>query len=158
IARDAARTLLERSGVRQIDIALTLGSGWSDAVEHLGAPLASIPATDVPGFRPSPVAGHHGELSVFRTPAGQHLLVLGARTHLYEGHGVGAVVHGVRVAAAAGARTMVLTNGAGGLHPDLAPGTPILISDHINLTARSPLTGAEFVDLTDLYSPNLRDL
>ena len=69
-----------------------------------------------------------------------------------------AVVHGVRTAAAAGASTMVLTNGCGGLNPDWAPGTPVLISDHLNLTGRSPLEGATFQDLTDLYSSRLRDL
>ena len=67
-------------------------------------------------------------------------------------------MHGVRTAAAAGCRTIVLTNGCGGLNPAWAPGTPVLISDHINLTATSPIEGANFVDLTDLYSPRLRDL
>jgi purine-nucleoside phosphorylase len=84
--------------------------------------------------------------------------VLGARTHLYEGRGVRAVAHGVRVAAAAGCSTVVLTNGCGGLDPAWRPGTPVLISDHINLTGTSPLEGATFVDLTDLYSPRLRAL
>src|SRR5690606_36463378 len=60
--------------------------------------------------------------------------------------------------AAAGASTMVLTNGAGGVDPAFAPGSPVLISDHINLTATSPIEGAHFVDLTDLYSSELRDL
>ena len=68
------------------------------------------------------------------------------------------VVHSVRTAAATGAKVMVLTNGAGGLHPEWAPGTPVLIRDHINLTAASPLEGATFVDLTDLYSSRLRAL
>ena len=68
-----------------------------------------------------------------------------------------AVVHGVRTAAATGAKTMVLTNGAGGVNPAFRPGHPVLISDHINLTAASPIEGANFVDLTDLYSPRLRD-
>jgi purine-nucleoside phosphorylase len=68
------------------------------------------------------------------------------------------VVHSVRTAAAAGATTMILTNGAGGFKPTWHPGQPVLISDHINLTADSPLEGATFVDLTDLYSSRLRDL
>ena len=66
------------------------------------------------------------------------------------------VVHSVRTAAAAGAKVMVLTNGAGGIKDHWTPGTPVLISDHINLTADSPLEGATFVDLTDLYSSRLR--
>jgi len=71
---------------------------------------------------------------------------------------VRAVVHGVRTAAAAGCRTIVITNGCGGLREEWAPGTPVLISDHINLTAESPIEGANFVDLTDLYSERLREL
>jgi len=68
------------------------------------------------------------------------------------------VVHGVRTAAAAGVRSIILTNGCGGLNPDWTPGTPVLISDHLNLTATSPIEGANFVDLTDLYSSRLRDV
>jgi purine-nucleoside phosphorylase len=68
------------------------------------------------------------------------------------------VVHSVRTAAATGAKTMILTNGAGGIRETWKPGTPVLISDHINLTANSPLEGATFIDLTDLYSTRLRDL
>jgi purine-nucleoside phosphorylase len=93
-----------------------------------------------------------------RLPNGKHALVIGARTHYYEGHGVRRVVHSVRTAAATGAKTMVLTNGAGGIKETWTPGTPVLISDHINLTADSPLEGATFVDLTDLYSSRLREI
>jgi purine-nucleoside phosphorylase len=64
----------------------------------------------------------------------------------------------VRTAVAAGASVVVLTNGCGGLKPTYAPGQPVLISDHINLTATSPIVGPHFVDLTDLYSTRLRAL
>ena len=87
---------------------------------------------------------------------GRRALVYGTRTHFYEGRGVRAVVHAVRTAKAAGCSTIVLTNGCGGLNPAWGPGTPVLISDHINLTAASPLEGPTFVDLTDLYSARLR--
>jgi len=80
------------------------------------------------------------------------------RTHLYEGSGVRSVVHGVRVSAATGCRVAVLTNGCGGLRKAWVPGTPVLICDHVNLTATSPIEGAHFVDLTDLYSSRLRAL
>ena len=96
--------------------------------------------------------------SVAIADTGRRALVYGTRTHFYEGKGVRAVVHAVRTAAAAGCRTIVLTNGCGGLNPAWTPGTPVLISDHLNLTATSPIEGANFVDLTDLYSPRLRDL
>ena len=86
------------------------------------------------------------------------MLVLVGRIHAYEGHDLRHVVHPVRTACAAGVRTVVLTNAAGGLRADFAVGQPVLISDHLNLTARSPLVGAQFVDLVDAYSPRLRAL
>src|SRR5699024_6417640 len=90
-------------------------------------------------------------------PAGPNrVLVMLGRTHLYEDRGVDPVAHGVRTAAAAGCRAVVLTNAAGGLRDGLNVGQPVMISDHINMTARSPLVGADFVDLTELYSPRLR--
>lgn len=158
IAQQAARVVAERTGVDQHDIALTLGSGWGKAADELGETVAVIPAEEVPGFSRSAVAGHSGTLRSIRLESGHHALIIGARTHFYEGHGVRRVVHSVRTAAATGAKVMVLTNGAGGLHPEWAPGTPVLIRDHINLTAASPLEGATFVDLTDLYSSRLRAL
>jgi purine-nucleoside phosphorylase len=90
--------------------------------------------------------------------SGRRALVYGTRTHFYEGRGVRAVVHAVRTAAAAGCKAIVLTNGCGGLNPARGPGTTVLIRDHINLTAHSPIEGANFVDLTDLYSPRLREV
>lgn len=158
LAAAAAQTLAERTGIARHDMAITLGSGWKSAADLIGEVVADIPAEDVPGFTASGVAGHSGRLRSIRLANGKHVLVIGARTHLYEGKGVAAVVHGVRTAAAAGARTLILTNGAGGLNPAWTPGEPVLIRDHINLTATSPIVGAEFVDLTDLYSPRLRDV
>ncbi|QGH70291.1 purine-nucleoside phosphorylase [Pseudactinotalea sp. HY158] len=161
LAQDAARVILDAAGLDRVDIALVLGSGWGGAADVLGETVVELPAGEVPGFAASGVPGHSGTLRVVRFAAGadgsaRHALVLGARTHFYEGRGVRAVAHGVRCAAAAGATTVVLTNGCGGLDPEWAPGTPVLISDHLNLTAASPLEGATFVDLTDLYSSRLR--
>jgi len=158
LARRAADAIADASGVARHQIAITLGSGWKTAADHLGETVAEIPAHEIPGFRASKVVGHSGVIRSVRMTDGAHALVIGARTHYYEGHGTDAVVHGVRTAAAAGASVMVLTNGAGGLKDGWTPGAPVLISDHINLTAVSPLTGATFVDLTDLYSQRLRDL
>ncbi|MGQ1797868.1 purine-nucleoside phosphorylase [Kocuria oceani] len=158
LAQEAAEALRRATGVDTHDIALTLGSGWGQAAELIGETVAEVPATEIPGFTPPALEGHVGTLRSVRTPAGRHALVIGARTHYYEGRGLRAVVHGVRTAAAAGAGTMILTNGCGGLNPAWGPGTPVLISDHLNLTGRSPLEGATFVDLTDLYSPRLRGL
>ncbi|WP_375141846.1 purine-nucleoside phosphorylase [Zhihengliuella sp.] len=158
LAAEAAAAISEATGVDSHDVALVLGSGWGGAADLLGETTHTIPADQLPGFHAPAVAGHVGTVRSVLTPSGRRILVLGARTHFYEGRGVRAVVHGVRTAAAAGCRTVVLTNGCGGLNPAWTPGTPVLISDHINLTASSPLEGATFVDLTDLYSPRLREL
>lgn len=154
----AAAVLRERFDVEGIDVGLVLGSGWSAGIDRLGEPVAECELADLPGFSPPVVAGHGGRLLIVRTPRGRTAAVLTGRTHLYEGRGVDAVVHGVRTLAAAGAREVVLTNGCGGLHRDVPPGTPVLLSDHINLTGATPLVGPRFVDLTDAYAPRLRDL
>lgn len=158
IAAAAAADIARLSGVERHDIAVTLGSGWGRAAELIGDETASFPATEVVGFSKPALEGHVGTLRSVRTPGGKNVLVIGARTHYYEGHGVRRVVHSVRTAAATGATTMILTNGAGGIRDTWKPGQPVLISDHINLTADSPLEGATFIDLTDLYSQRLRDL
>lgn len=158
LAAEAASSLTQRLGVEKLDAAIVLGSGWSTAAAGLGETLGEVSLADLPGFAAPVVAGHGGTVRALRTPAGRVVALFTGRTHLYEGRGAHAVVHGVRTAAAAGAGRLVLTNGCGGLNPAWGPGTPVLISDHINLTATSPLEGATFVDLTDLYSSRLRDL
>ena len=155
-AQEAAGELRRRTGVMRHDVALVLGSGWLPAVAALGEPTAEISTVDLPGFTTSAVAGHAGTVLSVQA-ADRRLLVFAGRTHLYEGRGVRAVVHGVRTAAAAGCRAIVLTNGCGGLRESWSPGTPVLIRDHINLTGTSPIEGATFVDLTDLYSSRLRE-
>jgi purine-nucleoside phosphorylase len=157
LAADAAAVLAEKTGVPSHDVALVMGSGWLPAVDALGDATAELSTTDLPGFAPPAVEGHAGKVRSVRA-GDRNLLVFLGRTHYYEGRGVAAVVHGVRTAAAAGCRTIVLTNGCGGLKESWQPGTPVLISDHINLTATSPIEGANFVDLTDLYSSRLRAL
>lgn len=154
-AARAAAVITERSGVDGHDVAVVLGSGWGAAADVIGEPRAEVALTDLPGFAAPAVAGHRGTLRSVRRGENDCLLFLG-RTHLYEGRGVDAVAHTVRTAAAAGCSRVVLTNGCGGLDPAWAPGTVVLISDHLNLTATSPLRGAQFVDLTDLYSPRMR--
>ncbi|WP_197374243.1 purine-nucleoside phosphorylase [Mycolicibacterium baixiangningiae] len=157
VARHAAAAIRDRTGVDQHDVAVVLGSGWAPAVEALGTPTAAVPMAELPGFTPPTAAGHGGQaLSV--AIGGHRVLVLVGRIHAYEGHDLRHVVHPVRAACAAGVRTVVLTNAAGGLRADFAVGQPVLISDHLNLTGRSPLVGAEFVDLVDAYSPRLRAL
>jgi len=139
------------------DVAVVMGSGWAPAADAFGAAEASVAIGELPGFAAPTAVGHGGEVRSVRVGDRKVLLFLG-RTHLYEGRGVEPVVHGVRTAAAAGVKTVVLTNAAGGVNPAYGVGQPVLLSDHINLTATSPLVGANFVDLTDLYSSRLRAL
>ncbi len=156
-ASAAAARLAELTGVASHDVAVVLGSGWAPAADRLGAAEVELSFTALPGFLPPAVDGHAGRLRSV-VVRGRRVLVLLGRTHLYEGHGTDAVVHGVRVAAAAGCRAVVLTNAAGGVREGLRVGQPVLVSDHLNLTACSPLSGARFVDLVDLYSARLRAL
>jgi purine-nucleoside phosphorylase len=158
IAAQAAVQIAERTGVASHDLALTLGSGWARAADLIGETTATLPASEILGFSAPALAGHVGTIRSILLPTGKRALVIGARTHYYENHGVRRVVHSVRTAAATGAKTMILTNGAGGIRESWKPGTPVLISDHINLTGDSPLEGATFIDLTDLYSARLRAL
>lgn len=141
-----------------IDVALVLGSGWSAGADELGELVAEEPLEMVPGFSKPVVSGHGGAVRVVRTRGGKTAAVFTGRTHFYEGRGVAPVVHGVRTAAAWGAKQLVLTNGCGGLNPDWAPGTVVLLKDHINLTGATPLVGANFVDMTEAYSKRLREL
>ncbi|PRY51924.1 purine-nucleoside phosphorylase [Geodermatophilus tzadiensis] len=156
LARTAADDLGSALGEGH-DTAVVMGSGWAPAADAFGPADSVVGMGELPGFAVPTAHGHGGEIRSVRVGRRKVLLFLG-RTHLYEGRGVDVVAHGVRTAAAAGVRTVVLTNAAGGLSPDHRVGQPVLISDHLNLTARSPLVGATFVDLTDLYSARLRGL
>lgn len=156
-ADQAAREFAARTGVPRYDVAIVMGSGWLPAVDALGDSDAEVSFTDLPGFAAATAAGHRGTVRSLDCGGVRTMVFLG-RTHLYENRDVDAVAHGVRTAAAAGCRAVILTNGCGGLRAEWSPGTPVLIRDHINLTGLSPLAGATFVDLTDLYSPRLRAL
>lgn len=162
-AASAAR-LAELTGRSRHDIAVVLGSGWAPAADALGTGT-QVPMADLGGFPEPTVPGHLAAVRSLDLGQQAALIFLG-RTHLYEGHSPATVVHGVRTAIAAGCQTIVLTNAAGGIQAGLRPGQPVLISDHLNLTGRSPLTGppppagyqSRFTDLTDLYSARLREL
>jgi len=165
LAAAAASELARRSGLDRHDAVVVLGSGWAAAADELGELVADTPLGDLPGF-PAPTVAGHLNLARSVTIAAVRVLVLGGRSHLYEGHPVSTVVHGVRTAIAAGCRTVILTNAAGGFNPQWPVGQPVLISDHLNLTGTSPMIGpppppdkaARFVDLTEVYSGRLRNL
>ncbi len=164
-AEAAASRLAERTGRDEHDVCIVLGSGWLPAAEHLGTDAVEVPFSDLGGFPSPTVLGHAGK--VRSTDLGGHrVLVFLGRVHLYEGHPPATVVHGVRTAVTAGCGIVVLTNAAGGINAGYHVGQPVLIRDHLNLTAVSPLSGpappagypSRFVDLTDLYSGRLRQL
>lgn len=157
LARAAAEELRDRT-FDSFDVALVMGSGWVPAADALGEPDVELSVTDLPGFAPPAVEGHAGKVRAVQV-GGKNALVLLGRTHLYEGRGVEAVVHGIRTAVAAGVKTVVLTNAAGGLRPETQQvGDPVLICDHLNLTGAHPMSGARFIDMTEAYSKRLRAL
>ncbi len=155
-AASAAR-LAELSGAARHHVAVVLGSGWLPAADLLGTPAAEFDRADLGGFPPTGVAGHSSAVRSIQVGDKRVLVFLG-RVHAYEGHELAVVVHAVRTACAAGAEVIVLTNAAGGLREGLAVGQPVVISDHLNMTGRTPLVGPRFVDLTEVYSRRLRKL
>ena len=160
-AAAAAKEISERTGVGVHDVALVMGSGWVSAVDALGAPAYECNAEEITGFLPPTVEGHSGKVRSYVIEAeGKSIraLVFLGRTHLYEGKGIEPVVHSVRTAVKAGCKIVILTNACGGINKSYTVGQPVLIRDHISLTAVSPLSGATFVDLTDLYSKRIREI
>jgi purine-nucleoside phosphorylase len=164
-AQASAARLAELTGQPRHDVAVVLGSGWAPAADALGAARAEVPLAALGGFPPPTVGGHSPAVRSLRAGDARALVFLG-RVHLYEGHPVATVVHGVRTALAAGCQVVVLTNAAGGINPGYQVGQPVLVADHLNLTGRSPLAGPpppagygpRFTDLTGLYSQRLRAL
>ncbi|MEY3115808.1 MAG: hypothetical protein RL611_522 [Actinomycetota bacterium] len=159
-AEEAASVIATLTGKPRHSIAFVMGSGWIDAAEKFGTPTHEIPLHSLPGFEKSTVQGHGSALrsySIARNgKENLDVLVFLGRTHLYEGKGIEPVVHGVRTAVKAGASIVVLTNACGGINPEYSVGQPVIIKDHISLTGVSPIRGANFVDLTDLYSARIR--
>lgn len=141
-------------GWPDVDAVVVLGSGWAPLVESWPAPTYRATYAEA-GLRPPVAPGHAGEVSIVDSE-GFRILVLSGRTHLYEGHGPVEVGRNVRIAAALGAKVCVLTNANGSLFKDWPLGTIVALTDHINLSGTSPLVGANFVDLTDLYDRELR--
>jgi len=134
---------------------IVLGSGIGSLVEEVDA-ILSVPYEEISGLPVSTVSGHAGRF-VFGKLAGKRVIVAQGRVHLYEGCTAEEVTAGVRFMGALGVKHLVLTNAAGSLREDFAPGTWMMLSDHLNLTGTSPLVGgANFVDMTAVYSSALR--
>lgn len=139
------------------DTAVVLGSGWGGTAASLGESENEVVSTELPGFVP-PVAAEHSPTLRSMWIGAKRVLVFMGRNHLYQGIGASSVVHGVRTAIHCGARSVLLTNAAASLRADFTLGQPILIRDHINLTAASPLESGDFLDMENAYTPRLRDI
>ncbi|GAC1624704.1 MAG: purine-nucleoside phosphorylase [Chloroflexota bacterium] len=144
-------------------VALVLGSGLGALADEMSSRI-EISYRDIPNFPRSTAPGHAGKL-VTGTLAGQDVMAMVGRVHLYEGYGPSEVAFGVRVMRAVGARELVITNAAGGINLSYEPGFLMLISDHINLTGVNPLVGPNdptlgkrFPDMSEAYSLRLRAL
>jgi purine-nucleoside phosphorylase len=161
--RVAAEAVADHLDATGSEVAVVLGSGLATAAEHLRESRSLLYAS-LPGFPETTVAGHPGRLMCAHW-AGRKALVFCGRVHGYEGYPASEVGFGVRVAATLGVGTLIVTNVSGGIDPSYEEGEIIAISDHLNLTGHSPLTGPNderlgprFVDMSDTYSPSLRRL
>jgi purine-nucleoside phosphorylase len=165
LARTSADALRGRLGPHRV--AVVLGSGWAAVADGLGEVRAQLASHELPGVPAPTVQGHEGTVRSVRLTADDgplDVLVVSGRSHLYEGHSPDVVVHMVRTLVLSGCDHVVLTNAAGSLRRDLAVGTPVVISDHLNLTGANPMVGtappssvpSRFVDLTDLYDADWR--
>ena len=158
----AAAVIRDRLGRRSPRIAVVLGSGLGYLTERLSDPV-TIPYGEIPGFPKTTVIGHGAEL-VAGNLAGKEVLAQSGRFHLYEGHDAATAAFPVRVFAALGIHTLILTNAAGGIRRTFSSGTVMLIADHINLTFHNPLTGPvlpgeeRFPDMSDPYDKDLRTI
>lgn len=151
----AVEVIRMQTGIRP-DVAIVLGSGLgnlADALENAHV----FSTSDLPNYPASTVQGHAGRL-VFGTLEGKPVLAIQGRVHYYEGHSAREITFPIRLAHALGARRVILTNAAGGIHPLLVPGSLMLIEDHINISLVSPLSGPNdagtprFPDMSAPYS------
>jgi purine-nucleoside phosphorylase len=158
--REAAAFIRGKTSLEP-EIALILGSGLGVLADHV-EDAAVIPYEDIPHFPLSTVEGHAGELVIGRL-AGRTVVIMRGRFHMYEGYGPELTAFPVRVMKELGARTLVVTNAAGGINTSFEPGDLMLITDHLNLTGRNPLVGPNdpglgprFPDMSEAYSRRLR--
>jgi purine-nucleoside phosphorylase len=153
---------LRKRGIEEAPrMGVVLGSGFGGFGDTL-TNVVKVPYAELPHLKASTVLGHSGNLC-FGKSSGVPIVCMQGRVHLYEGHSVDAVVHGVRTMARLGARRMILTNAAGCLEPAWSPGDMMAVTDHINLTGKNPLLGPNdaslgprFVDMTHAYDAELR--
>jgi purine-nucleoside phosphorylase len=158
LAHDASR--IEEAAGGPIEVAIVLGSGLSSTLRDRFVHV-SIPYDTLLGFPTATLRGHAGEALV-GTWQGKRIAAFAGRVHLYQGFSAQQVTVGVRLAGAAGAKVVVLTNAAGALNPDFQTGDLMLVTDHLNLTGLDPLVAwpseSTFIDMSDAYALRLREL
>ncbi len=162
LIHEAVDAVRKRIGNRRPSVAVVLGSGLGFFTQRI-QDAVTIPYRDIPGFPEPTVIGHGGEL-VAGSLGGKEIIAQSGRFHLYEGHDPEVAALPVRIFAALGVKTLLLTNAAGGIRRTFAQGAVMLIADHINLTFRNPLLGPvlpgeeRFPDMSDPYDSTLRGL
>ena len=159
----AAAEVRKRAGSAVPDVAVVLGSGLGDFANRLTG-ATTIPYGELPHWPASKVIGHEGKL-VIGSLAGKRVAALAGRAHFYEGHDLRTVSFAARVIGRLGVKVLILTNAAGGIDVALAPGTLMVMDDHINLLGSNPLVGANedafgarFPDMSEVYSKRLRGI
>lgn len=156
-AEDLAALIRERAGGAPVRVGLVLGSGLGGLAASVDG--TAIPYADLPGFPHAGVSGHRADLVVGELE-GQRVAVFGGRAHYYESGRGDAMRLPLETLTALGAEALILTNAAGSMRPDIAPGDIMCLSDHINFSGLNPLIGeptdARFVPMTQAYDPDLR--
>jgi purine-nucleoside phosphorylase len=158
----AAHAIRDRLGNASPVAAIILGSGLG-ALENKIETFARVPFAEIPGFPSATVAGHAGVL-ISGTLSGRPVLALSGRFHMYEGHAAALAAFPTRVLHTLGAKTLIVSNAAGGIRPTFVPGDLMLIRDHINLMFRNPLVGpvdpgeTRFPDMSAPYDAALAEL
>jgi len=150
--------LSERLGKRAPKTAIVLGSSLGALADAVAEPLV-IPYGELAGFPVPRISGHAGKLVVGRL-GGKEVAVLAGRAHPYESGNAAVMRPAIEMLKGAGIETLILTNAAGSLKPEMRPGSLMLISDHINFSGMNPLIGQHgdenFVPMTNAYDPELR--
>ena len=160
IVREATRVVASRLHSQRPRVGIVLGSGLGGLAARVEK-TTIVPYREIPGFPPSTVAGHEGEL-VAGLLGGVPVVMQSGRFHLYEGHDADTVVLPVRVFTELGIEYLIATNAAGGIRRTFVPPALMLVADHVNLMWRNPLLGPvlateeRFPDMSDPYDPALR--
>lgn len=154
---------LKKTGFTNVDVAIVLGSGFGDFAKEI-KPSHTIDYKEIPLFSQTTVVGHKGQLLLAHIN-GKNVLVFSGRFHYYEGHDLQTVTLPIRLASFLGAKTLILTNAAGGIQPQWKPGTLMVMRDHINFLGENPLRGQNldtfgprFPDMTEVYDTELRKI